>query len=103
MARTCAAAACGLLICALAGCDQPITMSKYDRITQGMTPEEVQQVLGRGQTTGGVVAVSSSRPTPRAGAEPRGGRRVLMWHDGERRIIVAFRDSKVISKQKQGF
>lgn len=107
-ARRPVAAALGcLLLVLLAGCDNAITVAAYERVALGMPVDEVQQILGRGRAAASVVPVSTSRSQPRAQprvqADPGAARRVLIWEKGDRRIIVTFRDGKVVSKEKQGF
>jgi hypothetical protein len=80
-----------------------VTDENYEAITQGMTVDEVERILGAGeQQTSGGVGIS--------GAGVMGGsndassdRQVYLWKGEGKQIIVTFKDGKVVSKNKTGF
>lgn len=85
------AAAVGLL---LVGCaPSRVTIENYDQIKDGMSQSEVETILGKpNKTEGGGFSL---------GDFDAGGR-VLVWKDGDRRIIVTIASGKVILKVQKG-
>lgn len=96
------AALAGLLaVLPTVGCGEHLTVLKYERIEQGMTLEDVEQLLGRGVPHAGT-PVSLVSAEPSAGGAVR-GRQAFLWRSGERQVIVMFRAGKVVSKHRDGF
>lgn len=97
-----------LLACALvaggAGCENRVTLDSYNMISEGMTLDEVEVVLGGpgtevvsrgiGISTGGVMTTS------RQGNKDV--RRIYTWKQGRAEITITFVDNKVFEKFKQG-
>ncbi len=80
---------CGLLIGMVAGCGSKVTKDNYDKVTNGMTEDEVKGILGE--------------PTETASAggalgDLVGAGSVMKWVDGEKSIAVTFVNGKVTAK-----
>lgn len=96
------AALVGVLACLpLAGCGERLTVYNYERIEQGMTRDEVERILGRGEPSASAPITLASTGV-NAGHEVR-GRQAFFWRSAERQVTVMFRDGKVVSKYKDGF
>ena len=90
----------GLLLCvgvvlvmlAVQGCSTPkATLSQYEQIENGMTEQEVVQIMG----SPGEALMSMSLPA--------GTSKVLQWKNSETSgLFVGFSDGKVISKSQAG-
>jgi len=84
----------GLLVAGLAttfvvGCGGKVSKSNYDKIENGMTVEEVKDILGEpAKTTGGGVGALSGK--------------VMTWEDGDKQIVVTFANDKVTLKSQTG-
>jgi len=87
----------------VAGCESKVSDDSYQQITTGMTLDDVQHILGKGeQDVSGGVGISASGIA--------GGRedsqatiKTYNWKDGQKMIIIDFREEKVINKRKLGF
>lgn len=75
------------------GCSK-VSQENYDKISTGMTVNEVEGILGGGKVEGGGgLAVG--------GVELSG--KVMQWGDEAKHIKVTFANSKVVAKSKAGF
>lgn len=85
-----------LLLCLLAafvlagpiGCGSKVSKSNYDKITDGMTMTEVENLLGKGEKATAGVSVGGISITGD----------VYAWKDGDKAITVVFKDGKVVGK-----
>ena len=82
----------GLVLPTVAGCGK-VNQKNYDKITNGMTVEEVQDILGKG--------------TPEAGAagalgDITGSGKVMKWGGEKKSITVTFANDKVVAKTQKG-
>jgi hypothetical protein len=90
--------------------NSPLTLEKYDKITEGMTLPDVEAILGPPFATTGVEVplqdgakrkdVQSATWMKSAIVIPTGGDNAKQPE--EVRIVVEFKDGKVISKSKVG-
>jgi len=75
----------------LAGCSK-VTKGNYDKIKNDMTKAEVENILGKGEDSGGKVGVGD---VSISGA-------VTTWTDGDKQITVTFVNDKVTAKAQKG-
>ncbi len=76
-----------------AGCSK-VTPENYDKIQTGMTVDQVEQILGKGEVeTGGGLAIG----------EVAASGKVMKWGTEEKSITVTFANDKVVMKAKKGF
>ncbi len=77
---------------AIVGCSK-VSQENYDKISTGMSVDEVEDILGSGEVEGGGgVAIGD--------VELSG--KVMHWGDDEKGIVVTFANGKVVSKAKKG-
>ncbi|MFN0136889.1 MAG: hypothetical protein ACKVS9_12325 [Phycisphaerae bacterium] len=70
-----------------------VTIENYERVNDGMSQAEVESILGKpNKSEGGGFSL---------GDFDAGGR-VMIWKDGEKRIIVTITGGKVILKVQKG-
>ncbi len=88
--------------CTLVACEKKPLAGKFDKITTGMTMDEVERIMGKGekQDIGGV-SISGSGIA--GGAAGSGSQVTYIWRDGAKEVTVTFQDRKMISKSKAGF
>ena len=83
----------GVLAVVFAGCSK-VTTESYDKIQSGMTVDQVEEILGKGEVeTGGGIAIGDQ------GASGK----VMKWGTEEKSITVTFANDKVVMKAKKGF
>jgi len=85
-------AAAAIVACALVACESAVTMENYQQIQKGMTLSEVESIMGgsgEDQTMGGA-GIGATGIEGQAATES-----VHVWSDGDKQIIVTFRDGKV--------
>ena len=97
-----AAAVCLLAVLPLAGCESKVSDENFDRITTGMTRDQVEAFMGEGERED-VSGVSISGAGIAGGSPAQPTTKTFSWKDGQKQIIVEFKDEKVISKRKAGF
>ena len=87
----------------LAGCAEAVSDENYEAVTQGMTLDEVERILGAGeqQTSGGVDV--SGAGVMSGSNDSSSSRQVYLWKAEGKQIIITFKDGKVASKNKTGF
>lgn len=98
--RLVAASLCTLLL--LVGCQKKVTTENYEAITIGMSLDEVQRKLGRGEEQ--VISGVSIGSGGAMGGTGSNSQRTYIWHEDDgRQISVTVVDNKVITKGKSGF
>jgi len=79
----------GLALGMLSGCGSKVTKSNYDKVTTGMTVQQVQGILGTGQEqAGGGIGNLTGK--------------VMVWKSGDKKITVTFVNDKVTAKAESG-
>jgi len=83
-----------LLTFVIAGCSKPgVSKESFDKVENGMTLAEVEKILGgekKGIEASGVLGKLAGTSAS------------YVWKDGDKKIVVAFNDGKVISKTPVG-
>ncbi|MGA2498060.1 MAG: DUF3862 domain-containing protein [Tepidisphaeraceae bacterium] len=80
-----------VVLLAVAGCDRDAVDKKhYEEVRIGMTPDQVRNILGKGEAAG---------QTASGGLDTR----QFVWKAGDRQITVSFTNDKVVNKTKTGF
>lgn len=95
--RAIAAIVLGLVV--LAGCENKITDKSYEQITNGMSPAQVEKILGGSgtdDTSHAGVSISGAGVGSSAGATEK----TTVWKGKDLTIQVIFKDGKVVSKSK---
>jgi hypothetical protein len=88
----------------LTGCGKTkVTKENFEKISNGMTLEEVEGVLGEGTQVGG----DGSLVAAQAGVDVNAGARPSStvqynWESGKNSITVYFRQGKVVLKKSSG-
>lgn len=102
-ARVMAAGAVLAAAVAMGGCESEVSDENFEKITVGMTLDQVQNFMGDGtqEVSGGSTISSSGVLGGTNNAQASG--KTYVWKDGEAMIIVDFMDNKVVSKRKRGF
>jgi hypothetical protein len=85
---------------AMFGCESKITEDNFAKLTQGMTQNEVEKILGKGtdETPEGVSINYAG-----AASADKGKTTVIRYKDGRKSIVVNFRDGKALDFLKDGF
>lgn len=99
-----------LLLCFLlvAGCGGRLTRANYDRIQNGMTLQEVEAFMGKGneEASSQIDIPTQSFSVPGIGSATVGGvstsSKVVSWRDGVKLITLTFSNGKVVSKLQAG-
>ncbi len=86
------AAVLALLFVIMSGCGK-ITQSNYDKIENGMTVSQVEEILGTGAEEAGVGGA--------IGKIAASGK-VMTWGDEKKSITVTFANDKVVAKMQKG-
>ncbi len=83
----------GLVVFMVGGCGSKVSKSNYDKITNGMSVNEVKNILGEptseesaGGAIGGLVGAGT----------------IMIWEEGDKKISVTFKDDKVAAKIQTG-
>jgi hypothetical protein len=97
-----AVAVCLFAALPLAGCESKVSDENFDRITAGMTRDQVEAFMGEGQSED-VGGVSISGAGIAGGSPVQSTTKTFSWKDGQKQIIVVFKDDKVDHKSKLGF
>ncbi|MEP6995518.1 MAG: hypothetical protein ABI968_13420 [Acidobacteriota bacterium] len=98
-----------------AGCAGKLTSENYAKVTNGMTPAQVEVILGPGteQASSGVAvpampAMPAGVPTPAAGTGGIGApgttvtTKVLVWQKGGKMITATFMNDQLVAKTQVG-
>ena len=88
----------------LPGCKKSkVTKENFDKITNGMTLDQVEDILGKGEKETGdgsnvaaQVGIDVSGPPSNPGAD------TYVWEKGNKKITVHFMNKKVANKQQSG-
>lgn len=92
-----------LIMCAaVVGCGgrgSKMTQANYDRITDGMTLTQVEEVLGKGDVLKDAPALEGVARV----REKYKDAKVLTWEWKPKSILIVFADDKVVFKSKGGF
>jgi hypothetical protein len=75
----------GLLAIMMPGCGSKVSKGNYEKIKEGMTVSEVEDILGKGKKEGGEVKILGVTVSGEA----------YVWEDGDKKITVVFKDGKV--------
>ncbi len=82
----------------LVACEQKITQANFDQITNGMTLTQVERLLGSGtdDTPAAGYGISGAGALSSKPAEEK----TYVWKGKGFRIVVKFKDGKVVEKSK---
>lgn len=92
----------------LVGCGSTVSKSNYDKIESGMTIEEVENILGKGeeQASSSINIPGQSISIPGGGNVSTAGMstsaKAMVWKDGTKVISIMFSDGKVMGKSQLG-
>ena len=89
-----------VMLAPMGGCESKVTAENFDKLKLGMSQYEVEQILGKGTddtTSGGYGTSAAGVADSKTTNEKR-----FIWSDGEAKIIIVFKDDKVVEKNKQG-
>jgi hypothetical protein len=81
-----------VLLVAVAGCAK-VTLENYEKVTNGMTLAEVEDILGRGTVEAGGGGTLGDLSL---------SGKVVRWGSDEKHIKVTFVNDKVVAKAQQG-
>ena len=82
----------GFLV-AMPGCGSKVTAENYAKIKDGMTVEQVTDILGKGKESSGVSG---------AIGDLTGSAKVMKWGDDEKSITITFVNDEVTLKVASG-
>ncbi len=82
----------GLAVLVLSGCNK-LSKSNYDKIQNGMTSSQVEDILGQGTEKAGAGAAVGNLG---------GSAKVITWGDEKKSVTVTFVNDKVVLKAEQG-
>lgn len=85
--------AAGLACVLVAGCGAKVSKSNFDKIADGMTVAQVEDILGKGAQEAGASGAIGNLT---------GSAKVMSWTDGEKTITVTFVNEKVTLKAQKG-
>jgi hypothetical protein len=87
----------------LTGCGQgKINQANFDRISNDMSEDEVDRILGKGEEQAEVNMPNMGINVPNLGGGVGRAMKVKTWQDGSKKIIITFRGDKVVSKVASG-
>jgi len=88
---------------ALSGCESKLDDENYEKITVGMTLDQVTNFMGEGtqEVSGGTTISSSGLAGGTNNAQARG--KTYIWKEGDKMFIIEFMDDKVVGKRRRGF
>lgn len=94
-----------LLVCLLVpACKSKVNKANYDKVKVGMTLEEVEKILGKGEKeTGDGSNVAGQFGVAIDTPPTSGGGDVYSWESGDNTIRLTFRGGKLVHKQATGF
>lgn len=94
-----------LLLCLLLpACKSKVSKANFDKIKEGMTLEEAEKILGKGEKeTGDGSNVAGQFGVAIPSAPTSGGGDVYTWESNTSTIRLTFRGGKLVHKQATGF
>jgi hypothetical protein len=88
----------------LPACQSKVNKVNYEKVKEGMTLEEVEKILGKGnKETGDGSNVAAQFGVALPSAPTSGGGDVYTWESGNNTIRLTFRDGKLVHKHATGF
>jgi hypothetical protein len=87
----------------LPGCKSKITKANFDKIQDGMTLEEVEGILGKGESQTGdpsVMLGQAGVALPMQSGQSKD--QVYVWESGNKKITIVFRQDKVVKRIPSG-
>ena len=105
-ARTGAAAAVLVATLAAIACAGKLTKANYDKVVNGMSPAQVETILGPGteQASSGITIPGTATGTATGIGAPGTtvSTKVLVWRSGGKVITVTFLNDQVVAKTQIG-
>ena len=108
-ARTGAAAAVLVATLATIACAGKLTKANYDKVVNGMSPAQVEIILGPGKEQASSGITIPAQPGTAAGTATGIGApgttvstKVLVWQSGGKVITVTFLNDQVVAKTQVG-
>lgn len=94
-----------LVLCLLVpACKSKVNKDNYEKVKDGMTLDEVEKLLGKGEKeTGDGSNVAGQFGVAMPSAPVVGGGDVYNWESGDKKVAVTFRQGKVVHKRATGF
>jgi hypothetical protein len=87
----------------LVGCgESKINKANFDRISKDMSEEEVDRILGKGEEQAEINMPHMGINVPDLGGGVGRSMKVKTWQDGSKKIIITFRNDKVVSMVANG-
>ena len=75
------------------GCSSKVSKENFDKVTTGMTQEQVEGILGEGTEEAGGGGTLGNLT---------GSAKVITWKDGEKAITITFVNGKMTAKVPKG-
>lgn len=105
-AKTGAVATVLLATLAVIACAGKLTKANYDKVVNGMTPKDVEVILGPGteQASSGITIPGTATGTATGIGAPGTtvSTKVLVWQSGGKVITVTFLNNQVVAKTQIG-
>ena len=96
-----------LAVCCAVACAGKVTRENYDKVSTGMSPKDVEAILGPGtEQASSSVAIPTppvAMPSGMSAAVPASvSGKVMTWQSGGKMITVTFVNDKVAAKAQVG-
>ena len=92
-----------LAVCLLIpACKTKVTKANYDKITDGMSLEEVEKILGKGTKETGDGTNVAAQFGVHVESAPKGKGDTYTWESGTKSITITFVNDKVTHKTSSG-
>jgi hypothetical protein len=101
-ARLASLAILGVLCLILTGCKNKVTKENYDKITNDMTVDEVEAILGSGTKQGDASNMAAQVGVDITGGAGSPSTTDYTWESGQKTITITFRAGKVVRKTNVG-
>ena len=88
-----------VFVCTIAACGQSLTMEKYQQISTGMTLEQVEAILGKGEEQASSGVDMPDMPGMSGGSMTS---QTYAWQSGTRVVTISFMNGKVVAKAQAG-
>lgn len=82
----------------LGACEQKVTLTNYDKIGNGMSLSQVQNILGSGEDA---TASGTSISYGGVADSKTSNEKTMVFKGGSLTVTVIFKDGKVVQKSKQ--